>query len=347
MSGSRLMDRYRGIICDLDGVIYRGHDAVPHAVEALSLRGDGTGLVLATNNASRPAAEVARQLAELGLDVTPDQVVTSAEAGAAHLASVLEPAGRVLAVGGLGVVEALTAVGLRPVRTSTGVRAVLQGYGNEVSAGDLAEAGYAIAAGARWVATNRDATLPTDRGTAPGNGTLVDAVAVATGRQPLVVGKPEAPLYSLSARRLGADPTEVLAVGDRLDTDILGAMNARLDSLWVLTGVDDLVSFIRSDVCATPTFVGLDLRALLRQPPHVALEGGWWVCGGTRVRIDLTSGDGDLVRVDVTGSARAGRHSPDALLSAGFMALLRLREEPGVDLDRLADAALRLTSHLG
>jgi len=328
-------------------VIYRGHDAVPYAVDALGKRRGTTGLVLATNNASRPAVEVARQLTALGLDVAPSQVVTSAEAGAAHLRALLDPGAPVLAVGGPGVAEALTAAGLRPMRTGVGVRAVLQGYGRDVTAADLAEASYAVAAGATWVATNQDATLPTDRGTAPGNGTLVNAVAVATGRQPLVVGKPQSPLYTLSAGRLGVGLDEVLAVGDRLDTDILGAMNARLDSLWVLTGVDDLVSFIRSDVCATPTFVGLDLRALLRQPPHVALEGGWWVCGGTRVRIDLTSGDGDLVRVDVTGSARAGRHSPDALLSAGFMALLRLREEPGVDLDRLADAALRLTSHLG
>lgn len=346
MSGSRLMDRYRGIICDLDGVIYRGHDAVPHAVEALSLRGDGTGLVLATNNASRPAAEVARQLAELGLDVTPDQVVTSAEAGAAHLASVLEPAGRVLAVGGLGVVEALTAVGLRPVRTSTGVRAVLQGYGNEVSAGDLAEAGYAIAAGARWVATNRDATLPTDRGTAPGNGTLVDAVAVATGRQPLVVGKPEAPLYSLSASRLGADPTEVLAVGDRLDTDILGAVNAGMDSLWVLTGVDDLPSFVTSGVRATPTYVGFDLRALIRPPPHVEMVRGWWVCGGARVRIDLIGGGDDLVRIVATESEESRVPSRNAVLAAGFAALVQLREAPGVSPDRLAAAAIQLTSRL-
>jgi len=340
------VDRYRGLVCDLDGVVYRGHQAVPHAVEALMARGSAVGLVLATNNASRPAAEVARQLAGLGLEVTPDQVMTSAQAGAAHLASVLEPGDRVLAVGGPGVAEALDAVGLRPEPTGIAVRAVLQGYGWDVRAGDLAEAAYAIAAGATWVATNRDATLPTDRGTAPGNGTLVDAVAAATGGQPLVVGKPEAPLFTLSARRLNADPDEVLAVGDRLDTDILGAVNAGMDSLWVLTGVDDLLSFVTSAAPATPTYVGFDLRALLRPEPRVRLVRGWWVCGGARVSIDVTGSHDGLVRTAVTGSGEGREPLRDALLAAGFRALADLRATPGVDQDRLAEAAIELTSRL-
>jgi len=338
------MDRYQGLVCDLDGVVYRGHVAVPHAVESLLARGDTVGLVLATNNASRPTAEVARQLSALGLDVTSDQVVTSAQAGAAHLASVLKPGDRVLAVGGPGVGEALTAVGLRPERTSAGVRAVLQGYGRDVRARDLAEAAYAIAAGATWIATNLDATLPTDRGMAPGNGTLVDAVEVATGRHPLVVGKPEAPLYSLSASRLGADPCDVLAVGDRLDTDILGAVNAGMDSLWVLTGVDDLPSFVTSSVTATPTYVGFDLRALLGPAPQVQMARGWWVCGDARVSINLTGGH-ELVRTAVTGSEER-ELLRDALLAAGFTALARLRATPGVDRGRLTDAAVDLTSQL-
>ena len=346
MAGARLVDRYRGLICDLDGVIYRGLEAVPHAVEALTLRGKTTRLVLATNNASRSAAEVAGQVTGLGLEVTPAQVVTSAEAGAAHLSSILEPGATVLAVGGSGVVEALAAAGLRPVRTASGVRAVLQGYGRNVTAGDLAEASYAVAAGATWVAANRDATLPTEHGTAPGNGTLVDAVAVATGRKPLVVGKPEAPLYTLGVERLRTTPDEVLAVGDRLDTDILGAVNAGLDSLWVLTGVDDLASFVTSDVRALPTFVGLDLRALLRPAPRVTREAGWWVCGGLRLRLDLTRGNQDLLQVVADGAPQTREHYRDAALSAGFRALARAREAPDSDDDRLGDAAIELASRL-
>ena len=93
----------------------------------------------------------------------------------------------------------------------------MQGYGPEVGWADLAEAAYAVQSGAVWVATNVDATLPTARGMAPGNGTLVDAVRQATGRQPVVVGKPHTPLYDLSARVLGTLPQETLAIGDRLD----------------------------------------------------------------------------------------------------------------------------------
>ena len=110
-----------------------------------------------------------------------------------------------LAVGGPGVAAALAEAGLRPVdQAEAGVVAVLQGYGADVTAALLAEASYAIEDGATWVATNRDATLPTHRGIAPGNGALIGAVAIATGVQPsAATGKPEPPLYDLSVTRLG------------------------------------------------------------------------------------------------------------------------------------------------
>lgn len=289
---------------------------------------------------------MARQLTGLGLDVTASQVVTSAEAGAAHLGSRMERGAPVLAVGGPGVVEALSAAGLQPVASGSGVRAVLQGYGPNVSAADLAEASYAIAAGATWVATNRDATLPTDRGIAPGNGTLVDAVAVATGRRPLVVGKPEAPLYALSVARLRTTADEVLAIGDRLDTDVLGAVNAGLDSLWVLTGVDDLVTFATADPRALPTFVGFDLAALLRPAPAVTAADGWWVCDGVKLRIDVDGTNGQLIELAVNGSRQAAEGVREAVLSAGFRALQQMRTAPGVQQDLVVDVALALTSLL-
>lgn len=262
-----LVGRYRAVVSDLDGVVYRGPEAVPYAVEAIGRL--EVPVLFATNNASRPAGEVATHLRELGLECGADDVATSAEAAAWLVSRELQPGARVLAVGGEGVAVALADAGLTVVRPDdargAAVTAVVQGYGTAVTASDLAEAAYAVEQGARWVATNTDATLPTDRGLAPGNGSLVAAVATAVGHEPHVVaGKPEAPLYELCAQRLGVEVAEVLAVGDRLTTDILGAVTAGMDSLLVLTGIDGLEELFAASPRQRPTYVAADLRALHR-----------------------------------------------------------------------------------
>ncbi|MCA1781150.1 MAG: HAD-IIA family hydrolase [Dermatophilaceae bacterium] len=248
------------LVCDLDGVVYRGPTAVPHAVEVLS-RID-VPVIYATNNASRAPDEVVAHLRELGLSVSADQVVTSAQAGAAVLAERL-PGARVLAVGGDGVGLALEEAGLVAVPTADRVEAVLQGYGPGVRASDLAEAAYAVAAGAWWVATNTDATIPNERGIAPGNGALVGAVERAVGRAPdRVVGKPHPDLYVVAAARLGVPPERILAVGDRLDTDIEGAVTAGLPSVLVLTGVDSRDRGEQAPANRRPDKIIEDLRGL-------------------------------------------------------------------------------------
>ncbi len=276
-----LLDPYDGVVCDLDGVVYRGPAPVPGAVAALIRARATRPVVYATNNASRTSAVVAAQLGAFGVTVTPSEVVTSAQAGAVLLAKDLDAGANVLAIGGPGVPEALLAHGLEPVaQAGSGVRAVLQGYGPTVTAADLAEAAFAVAQGARWVATNTDRTLPTDRGIAPGNGTLVAAVATATGASPTVVGKPFPPLYELAAQVLGTSAATTLAIGDRLDTDIVGAQRAGMDSAWVLTGVDGLVDLAASS--ATPTYTLLDLREL-HEPYDLSYDGVAWVADDVRV----------------------------------------------------------------
>ena len=266
-----LAARYDAVVCDLDGVVYRGPVAIPYAVESLT-RLD-VPVVYATNNASRAPEDVSAHLTSLGLPCEPNAVVTSSQAGAWLLTDRVARASPVLAVGGSGVAAALREAGFLPLLPADvgvgGVRpaAVLQGYGPEVTASDLAEAGYAVQGGALWVATNTDSTLPTDRGVAPGNGSLVDAVRNAVGHPPHVVaGKPAPPLYLLSAERLGLDVRRVLAVGDRLDTDIEGAVAAGMDSLLVLTGVDDLESVLVAPPNRRPTLVAPDLRAVHADP---------------------------------------------------------------------------------
>ena len=279
------------MVCDLDGVVYRGPNAVPHAVEALRT---------APCRCSTPRTTRRDRLRRLpptcatsGLKAVADDVVTSSQAGAHCLAGRLPAGSAVLAVGGEGVAQALSERGLTATRAAAagpgsegGFAAVLQGYGAKVTAADLAEAAYAVQHGALWVATNTDPTLPTDRGTAPGNGSLVAAVAQATGQEPIVVGKPHGTLYLLCAERVHHDPRQLLAVGDRLDTDIAGAVETGMDSALVLTGVDTPASLATAPASMRPTYLLEDLRGLhTAYLPATSEADGWWACGTHRRRI--------------------------------------------------------------
>lgn len=273
------------LLLDLDGVVYVGRQAVPQAVESLdrAVR-DGLRARYVTNNASRPPDVVAEHLRELGIAAADDEVVTSAQEGAELLATRVRPGSRILAVGGPGVPWALREAGLTPVTSyDETVSGVLQGYGPEVGWADLAEASYAVAAGAVWVATNPDLTVPTPRGTAPGNGQLTAVVARTTGIDPMVTGKPGPGLFRTAIRRAGA--RRALVVGDRLDTDIAGAVAGQLDSLLVLTGVSGLVDLLRADRAERPTYLARDLTGLWQTQPAVELVGEWWVCRAARARV--------------------------------------------------------------
>jgi HAD superfamily hydrolase (TIGR01450 family) len=253
------------LLLDLDGVVYRGERAVPHAATCLrACRDQGARTAFVTNNAARPPAEVAAHLRDLGVDATDDDVVTSAQAGARLLRDRLGADLDVLAVGGPGVAAALRAEGLVPVAPDAPageVAAVLMGYGPDVGWRDLAAASYAVEAGALFVATNTDLTLPTDAGVAPGNGSLVAAVVTATGVDPVVAGKPFRPLLAETIERTGA--AAPLVVGDRLDTDIEAANRMSLPSLLVLTGVTDVATLLRAPVLQRPRYLAADLRGLL------------------------------------------------------------------------------------
>ena len=300
-----ILHRYRGLVCDLDGVVYRGDQAVPHAVEALNdARAQGVPAVYATNNASRTPGDVGTHLRRLGVDTEDRMVLTSSLVGAQHLADLLPAGARVLAVGGPGVTVALEAVGLcavDPAADATAgedpVAAVLQGYGPDVRARDRAQAAYAIEQGARWVATNLDLTLPTEFGIAPGNGSLVGAVRNAAGIDPEAVGKPGPMMYEMAADLLGTHAGDTLGVGDRLETDIAGAHAAGMDALLVLTGVHGPTELVGAPAGQRPRYVVADLRALAAPYDEPARDGDGWVCGTTRARVT----DGRL-RLDSPGT---------------------------------------------
>lgn len=263
-----LAHQYDCLLLDLDGTVFRGHAPTEGAVETLA--GIGCRSLFVTNNATRSAAEVAEHLRQLGFTATPEDVVTSAQS-AAHMLSQRLPAGaKVLVVGTEALAGEVTAVGLSPVRTFADEPvAVIQGLSQTIGWPDLAEAALAIRAGALWVATNLDATLPTERGLLPGNGSLVAAVRTATGEEPMVAGKP-APVLMFDALARGEFRTP-LVVGDRLNTDIAGANAADLPSLMVLTGVNNARDAVFAIPEERPTYIGADLRSLLSDAESLAV----------------------------------------------------------------------------
>ncbi|SDT79901.1 HAD-IIA family hydrolase [Actinoplanes derwentensis] len=288
------------VIFDLDGVVFLIDEPIPGAVEAVErLRADGTAIVYATNNASRRAADVAALLTGMGVSAAPAEVLTSAGACAALLAERLPGGAKVLVVGAEALRAEVRDAGLTPVdRVEDEPVAVVQGFGPEVGWKVLAEAVLAVRAGAVWYATNTDRTLPSPRGPLPGNGSLVAVLRTALDREPdVVAGKPQPGLFRTAATLSGS--VRPLAVGDRLDTDIQGAVTAGFDSLLVLTGVSGPADLLVAGENQRPTYVAADLSGLFRpadgaRVPAPGSEAGGWrvVREGSRVSLD---GSGDPV----------------------------------------------------
>jgi 4-nitrophenyl phosphatase len=211
------------VVLDLDGVLWLGDEPLPGAAEAVArFRAAGLAVGFMTNNSSLPVGRYVEKLAGFGVDADPSEVLTSALATADLLAADLAPGSKVLACSGPGVVEALEARGFEVVDAGP-AEAVVVGWHRTFDFDRLDRASSAIRAGARFVATNMDATYPAPDGLLPGNGSIVAAVATASGRQPEVAGKPERPTVALVRARFGE---RGIVAGDRPSTD--GALAAAL-----------------------------------------------------------------------------------------------------------------------
>ena len=282
------------LLLDLDGTVYQGPEVIPGAREALEA-GDERQLYV-TNNASRSPAEVAEHLRELGFDAADEDVVTSSQSAARLLSEQLDPESAVLVVGTEALCAEVEKVGLRAVRRfADGPVAVVQGHSPATDWAILAEATLAIRAGALWIAANVDSTLPTERGLVLGNGSMVAALRTATGREPVVAGKPAAPLMHDALERAGA--SKPLVVGDRLDTDIAGANAVGVESLLVLTGVSTTADLLRASVDHRPTYIASSLEALNRPAVEsaVTVHPGW--------QADFEAGDLVVRSVDIGDDA--------------------------------------------
>ncbi|SDP93629.1 Haloacid Dehalogenase Superfamily Class (subfamily) IIA [Actinopolyspora xinjiangensis] len=287
------------LLFDLDGTVYRGGEVIEGAESTISrVRQAGVSVRYVTNNASKPPEEVAAALNELGVAATVPEVSTSAQAGAALLAERVPPGSPVLVVGTGALAEELANVGLSPVRGADSAPvAVIQGHSPHTTWADLAEACLAIRGGAVWVACNRDATLPTERGELPGNGALVTALGEATGSSPLVAGKPERTLLDRAVNT--ADALRPMLVGDRLETDILGAYRAGIPSMMVLSGVSTPAELLAAPVECRPTYVAADLTALEApaETTMIAEQAGW--------KVDVTGSGLSLAAVSAAGFGAA------------------------------------------
>ena len=303
-------------------MLYRGPEPVEHAASAVAAaRTAGMRMAFVTNNASRHPEAVAAQLVDLGIAAEPHEVVTSAQAAARAVAAQVPAGAAVLVLGTEALAETISAAGLRPVRAAgPDVAAVVQGLAPTTSMADLAEATVALRAGALWFAGNTDATLPSPRGLLPGNGCFVTLLADLTGRRPHVAGKPDPTLHRESVERVGA--IRPLVVGDRLDTDIAGAVRGGADSLLVLTGVTDVAALLLAPRGSRPTYVSRDLRGLGEMHPQVEVQGDHAFCRAARAwrhgsEVVVDGGGDDGVRAHVALVwALADRASPSSTRGA-------------------------------
>ena len=335
---SPLQDHYDAALVDLDGVAYRGPHAIPTAPPALAdARAAGMRIVFVTNNASREPQTVAEHLTGLGIPASADEVMTAAQAVAALMRQSLPDGASVYVVGGRGLRTSVSQAGFRLVESAEDrPDAVVQGFSPDVSWRELAEASYAVSAGSRFFASNKDLTIPNDRGTAPGNGSLVNVVVAATGVNPPGAGKPEPAMFTMAAQQAGAQ--RPLVIGDRLDTDLKGARAAGFPGLQVLTGVDGIREAIVAPADQRPAFLGWDLSALASAHPTPRRHGDRWTVGGVTAWVA-----GGRLRAEVTGTS-----SPDGLDGArAACAAAWATADYGRDVDVESLPDLAVPSHHG
>lgn len=233
----------KNLILDMDGVLWRGNTPMPGLVDFFAaLRGAGIGFILATNNATKTAAMYTERLARFGVDVPPEQILTSAEATASYLAGEFPPGAPAYVVGAKGLHDAITAQGFRivtpqEVRDGGEAAFVVVGFSPHANYEELAMGALLVHRGAPFIGTNPDPTYPSEIGPLPGAGALIAVITTATGVNPILIGKPGPIVFREAVKRLGDDPSTVVMVGDRLSTDIAGAKAAGLRSALVLSGI--------------------------------------------------------------------------------------------------------------
>jgi 4-nitrophenyl phosphatase len=257
-----LLRRYEGLIIDLDGVVYLLNDPITGAVEAIhAFQAAGIPFVFLTNNSIATPQMYVERLKAIGVSVAPEAIVSSSQAVRGYLEdSGFSGSGTALVIGEKGLKVELEQVGVSLAEGEAAARAdfVFVGWDRAFDFEKLKNAVVAIRNGARYIATNLDATYPTPEGLWPGAGSIAAAVTCGSGTEPYVCGKPNPLIVELALGRLGIDRERVLLVGDRLDTDIAAGRAAGVDTLLVLTGVSDLDEVRRTGIEPTHAMPALE-----------------------------------------------------------------------------------------
>jgi 4-nitrophenyl phosphatase len=247
MSQADTLCSLQHLIIDMDGVLYRGDEAISGSVDLIDfMRGQGIDFVLATNNATRTPQQFVDKLAGMGVEVHPDEVLTSALATAGYLTGIAPSGTRVFVVGMDGLRTALGEAGF--VLVEEGAEFVVVGMDFTACYERLAQATFQIRAGAAFIGTNPDRTFPSERGIMPGAGSLLAFLEAATGVRPKVIGKPEAAMVEQALARMRARAATTAMLGDRLETDILAGQRAGMRTILVLSGVTDRALLAASEI---------------------------------------------------------------------------------------------------
>jgi len=257
MTPSTSLANIKSLIIDMDGVLWRGSTTLPGLTAFFDfLRRRNIPFTLATNNASKTQAQYVQRFAGLGVTISPNEVMTSSLATAEYL-KMQHPTGtRIYVIGQDGIHHALVEAGF--VITDQDAAAVVAGIDFELTYDKLKKAVLQINKGARFIGTNPDVTFPIEGGFAPGAGSILAAISAATGQKPSIIGKPEATMFKIAIQRMKANPAHTAMLGDRLETDILGAQRAGLKSVLVLSGVTQPEDLENSDIKPDWVFSGID-----------------------------------------------------------------------------------------
>jgi 4-nitrophenyl phosphatase len=250
------LNSLQALVIDMDGVLWRGATALPGLTDFFAfLRANNIPFTLATNNASKTPAQYVQRFAGLGIEIFPAEVMTSSLATAEYLKTQYPPGTSMYVVGQSGIRQALTNAGF--VITEENVAAVVAGIDFELTYNKLKIATLQINKGARFIGTNPDLTFPVEGNFAPGAGSILAAISAATGKQPTIIGKPEPTLFEMALRRMKTRPARTAMIGDRLETDILGAQRAGLKTILVLSGVSTSEALKTSDIQPNWVFSGI------------------------------------------------------------------------------------------
>lgn len=252
----------RHLLIDMDGVLYLGDTPMPGLQAFFAfLRDHGIRFQLVTNNSTLTPRMYAAKMARMGVDVQEAEVLTSSIATAGYLADRHPRGSHVFAIGEEGLMEALQEAGF--ILSHVSPVAVVVGLDRDFTYAKMRQATLLVRAGVPFIATNPDLTLPVPEGQVPGTGTLVMAIAAASDREPLIIGKPEPLLMEQAMIRLGATRETTAAIGDRPETDILSAQRANILSILALSGATDRARMVTFDIKAD--LVVEDIQALMAE----------------------------------------------------------------------------------